>query len=343
MCSRTVDYVQEQPLLLGALGITVGAGHRLLLPSWRYERRVARHVRGIGDGGAGRRVEAGESACPVAESVIDTAQEATRREGFIDHCGCVSPSAREKVADVAGRARACVEETSRSRPRGGAARVRAGGRRACGRSQRPAIRPGGGGRVASASPAPDHDRQDVLGPGEAARPESRAPAARWIRPRARASRPRSRPVAGGRCSRGSGREATSDRLSMVAPSCAFYAMLALFPAISVLISLYGLLFDPTPLEHQLARYASVLPAAALRSGRPATARSGQTGRRRAELGRGVRRGPALWSAAAGTKALIYALNVAYEEREKRGLIRFNLTALAVHPVRRARRGRLARR
>jgi membrane protein len=36
---------------------------------------------------------------------------------------------------------------------------------------------------------------------------------------------------------------------------------------------------------------------------------------------------ALWSASAGTKALMSALNVAYEEEEKRGLIRFNLTAL----------------
>ena len=48
---------------------------------------------------------------------------------------------------------------------------------------------------------------------------------------------------------------------MVAASCAFYAMLALFPAMSVLISLYGLLFDPATIEPQLAAVRDVLPAA----------------------------------------------------------------------------------
>ena len=45
MGSRTVDYVQEQPLLLGALGITVGAVIGMLVPSSRYERRVAGSLR----------------------------------------------------------------------------------------------------------------------------------------------------------------------------------------------------------------------------------------------------------------------------------------------------------
>ena len=36
---------------------------------------------------------------------------------------------------------------------------------------------------------------------------------------------------------------------------------------------------------------------------------------------------ALWSAMNGTKAIISALNVAYEEREKRSLLRLNLVAL----------------
>ncbi len=39
-------------------------------------------------------------------------------------------------------------------------------------------------------------------------------------------------------------EIISDRISLVAAGCAFYATLALFPAITMLISVYGLLFDP---------------------------------------------------------------------------------------------------
>ena len=56
------------------------------------------------------------------------------------------------------------------------------------------------------------------------------------------------------------REASSDHLPMVAASCAFYALLALFPALSVLISLYGLALDPSGVESQLAVVAGVLPA-----------------------------------------------------------------------------------
>jgi membrane protein len=114
---------------------------------------------------------------------------------------------------------------------------------------------------------------------------------------------------------------------MVAASCAFYATLALFPAMSVLISLYGLLFDPSAIERQLAAIEVVLPAAVFQLvaqrlhdlvAQPATALSW-----RLVISVLI----ALWTATAGTKALIYALNVAYEEEEKRSLIRFNLTAL----------------
>ena len=124
--SRTIDYVQEQPLLLGALGITVGAAIGMLLPSSRYERRMAASLRdSLGESARQVVGEAGQSVARVAESVLDTAQEATRREGFVDTEGRdLAAVAREKVADVAGRARHVVEEVRCSRSRGGAARAR---------------------------------------------------------------------------------------------------------------------------------------------------------------------------------------------------------------------------
>ena len=39
------------------------------------------------------------------------------------------------------------------------------------------------------------------------------------------------------------RESTTDRVSLAAAGCGFYATLALFPAISTLISVYGLVFN----------------------------------------------------------------------------------------------------
>ena len=144
--SRTIDYVQEQPLLLGALGITVGAAIGMLLPSSRYERRMAASLRdSLGE--LARQVvgEAGQSVARVAESVLDTAQEATRREGFVDTEGRdLAAVARDKVADVAGRARHVVEESAAA-GREAVRRELAGERDddACGdRPQRPAEHPG---------------------------------------------------------------------------------------------------------------------------------------------------------------------------------------------------------
>ena len=83
--------------------------------------------------------------------------------------------------------------------------------------------------VASASPAPDQDRPDVLGPGEAARPEERRAAAVELGHEAR--NPTEIPPKGwGQVLKRVWSEATSDQILMVAASCPFYATHAHIPA-----------------------------------------------------------------------------------------------------------------
>jgi len=188
--------------------------------------------------------------------------------------------------------------------------------------------PGGWERMTTTAPSPDPDRSDVYGPGEAARPASRRALAADPQGGHDAASPVQIPARGWwQVTRRVWRETVSDQVSMAAASCAFYAMLALFPAITVLISLYGLLFDPSAIERQLAAIRDVLPAMAFDLvaqrlhdliSRPASSLS---------WGLVIGTVVALWSASAGIKSLMTALNVAYEEREKRGLIGFNLTAL----------------
>ena len=43
-------------------------------------------------------------------------------------------------------------------------------------------------------------------------------------------------------------ESNRDNLSVVAAGCAFFALAAIFPALSALISLYGLTADPATVE-----------------------------------------------------------------------------------------------
>lgn len=121
----------------------------------------------------------------------------------------------------------------------------------------------------------------------------------------------------------------TDRVSLVAAGCAFYATLALFPAISMLISIYGLLLDPATVEPQLEILRDLLPPSAwqLISERVHMLALQPP----ASLGLNLvfSSAFALWSSAAGTKAIIAALNLAYGERERRSLLKFQLSAFAI--------------
>jgi membrane protein len=121
--------------------------------------------------------------------------------------------------------------------------------------------------------------------------------------------------------------ATSDHISVVSAGCAFYAMLALFPALSLCISIYGMMFDPTTVEPQLVLLERLMPAesSALIAARIHQLVAAPPGR--IELGAIIGGAIALWSASSGIRAMLSALNLAQDKPEERGPIAFNVTAL----------------
>ncbi len=125
------------------------------------------------------------------------------------------------------------------------------------------------------------------------------------------------------------REVITDRVSLCAAGCAFYATLALFPAISMLVSIYGLVFDPSNVGSQLAVLQDLLPPSAfhLIADRVNLLVSKPAGTLTFSLLVSIM--IALWSASTGTKSILGALNLAYEEREQRSFFRFQLTALGM--------------
>ena len=125
------------------------------------------------------------------------------------------------------------------------------------------------------------------------------------------------------------REVITDRISLCAAGCAFYATLALFPAITMLVSIYGLVFDPQTVGPQLAVLRDFLPQNAyqLIADRVHMLVSKPAGALTYSLALSFL--IALWSASTGTKSILGALNLAYEEREGRGFLRFQLTALGM--------------
>lgn len=123
------------------------------------------------------------------------------------------------------------------------------------------------------------------------------------------------------------REASGDQIPMVAASCGFYALLALFPGISFLISLYGLLLDPVRVERQLQAVRDVVPAEAFDLIAAQVHKLAAAGSTKLTWGLALSLLVALWSCMSGTKALLTSLNIAYEEQEKRSFLRYNLQAL----------------
>jgi membrane protein len=57
-------------------------------------------------------------------------------------------------------------------------------------------------------------------------------------------------------------EVKDDNVSLLAAGVAFFAMLAIFPAIIALVTIYGMVADPNQIESQVAEFAKSLPAGA---------------------------------------------------------------------------------
>jgi membrane protein len=124
-------------------------------------------------------------------------------------------------------------------------------------------------------------------------------------------------------------EASADNISHLAAGVGFYALIAIFPAFAALIAIYGLFADPADVERHAAALSNFLPADALSILTDALNRLVAGNTSKLGIGLLVSVAVALWSARVGTGALMTALNMAYDETEKRGFIWFNIVALAL--------------
>lgn len=121
----------------------------------------------------------------------------------------------------------------------------------------------------------------------------------------------------------------TQRVSLVAAGCAFYATLALFPTITMLISLYGMVYNPDTVQPQLHYLESFMPPAAfsLISDRIQSLVSEPA------KGLGISFVISLlisfWSSSTGTQSILNALTLAYNEKETRGMIKFQLVSLGM--------------
>jgi membrane protein len=123
------------------------------------------------------------------------------------------------------------------------------------------------------------------------------------------------------------RETNSDRLLSIAGGVSFFILLAIFPAITALVSAYALFFNAATIVNNLSLLNDVVPENVLSIVHEQAARiaSNSSG----ALSIGIIAGilVSLWSAMGGIKAVIDALNVIYEQKEDRTFLKLNLVAL----------------
>lgn len=119
-----------------------------------------------------------------------------------------------------------------------------------------------------------------------------------------------------------------NRVMLVAAGVTFYSLLAIFPAIAALVALYGLFADPSAIAGQVNQLSGVLPGGALDVVRDQLHRVAAQGNTSLGLAFIVGFVISLWSANSGMKSIFDALNLVYDEPEKRGFIKLNLVSLA---------------
>jgi membrane protein len=124
-------------------------------------------------------------------------------------------------------------------------------------------------------------------------------------------------------------EVKRDRVTMLSAAVAFHALLALFPALVALVSLYGLIADPSSIDRQVNDWLGTAPrevrellTAQLKA---ITENSGAAAGAAIVIGTVV----ALWSASSGIAHLIEATNIAYDEEETRSFVTRRGLALAL--------------
>ena len=118
-----------------------------------------------------------------------------------------------------------------------------------------------------------------------------------------------------------------NRILAVSAGVTFYSLLAIFPALAALLSVYGLFADLGTVESHLAALADILPSGAIEIIGEQIKRIANASNSNLGLAFFIGLAASLWSANAGMRALIDGLNVAYAKPEKRGFIKLALVSL----------------
>jgi membrane protein len=116
-------------------------------------------------------------------------------------------------------------------------------------------------------------------------------------------------------------EVKDDNVSLLAAGVAFYAMLAIFPAIIAVVTVYGMVADPDQVKTQVGEFAKSLPSGADQLLTTQLTSVVNAGRQALSIGLVLSLLALFWSVSSGVQGLVKSLNVIYDEKESRGFVK----------------------
>ena len=122
---------------------------------------------------------------------------------------------------------------------------------------------------------------------------------------------------------------SEDRITTMSGGVTFFVLLALFPGLAGLISLYGLFADSSTIGQHLNSLEGVLPEGGMQILRDQLQQLTSQPAQKLGLATIASLAVSLWSANGGIKAMFEGLNAVYEENEKRSFIKLNAISLAL--------------
>jgi membrane protein len=122
---------------------------------------------------------------------------------------------------------------------------------------------------------------------------------------------------------------SEDRITTISGGVTFFILLALFPGLAGLISLYGLFADSGTIGEHLSSLEGILPDGGLQILQDQLQQLSAQPPQKLGFATFASLAISLWSANGGVKAMFEGLNAVYEEHEKRSFIRLNAISLAL--------------
>lgn len=118
-------------------------------------------------------------------------------------------------------------------------------------------------------------------------------------------------------------EISENNVSIISAGVAFYAFLAIFPAIAALISIYGLAMDPQNIQDQISQLYGVMPQQAYEILKGQIEKLLETSGSALGWSMAISILFSIWSANKGTKSLFTGVDIAYDTQNNRGFFKQN--------------------